>query len=104
MVLRKQFEPVTVALESGLQLQFRRYLFEAMGRPTHVFFAVVEDQLNFASADFLRATHASRWRAALAGSRNLGQRSFEAVISGVDSPDEALRAFQQQLPHLIQVH
>jgi exosortase len=103
LALRKQLEPAKLQVQPGLTLAFRRYLFDAGGRPLHVFFAAVEDLDATGGDAFLRMTHLERVQAALAGSRNFGQRNFEVAISGIATPEEALRVFAARLPQLVQV-
>ena len=46
-------------------------------------------------------THLSRWRAALAGSRNHGQNNFEVALAGVENADDALSLVRSRLPELV---
>jgi exosortase len=96
--LQSELAPATAQVRPDLALPFRRYIFQQGGRTMHVFFAVVEDQANGNSPGMFRMTHLDRLRAALAGSRNFGERSVEVAVTGFSSPDEAWAAFQAQLP------
>jgi hypothetical protein len=49
----------------------------------------------------LRMTHWDRVKAALAGSRNYGQRSLEIAISGIQDPSAAQAALERKLPGLV---
>jgi hypothetical protein len=99
--LESELEPALAEVRPGFKLPFRRYTFNAGGRTMYVFFAVVEDQVNGAVPGLFRMSSLDRIRAALAGSRNFGERSLEIAVSGFDSPDQAWSAFQSQLPQWI---
>ncbi|MBI3849433.1 MAG: hypothetical protein HY298_03950 [Verrucomicrobia bacterium] len=103
LVMRRELAPVVVPVQPGFNIAFRRYLFEANGKPLHVFFSGTEDVEVAGVSGFLRMTHRERLQAALAGSRNFGQRNFEVAISGFDDPGRALRLFEEKLPGLVQV-
>jgi exosortase len=101
--LRTELAPVVVQARPDFSLVFRRYVFDAEGRTLHVFFSATEDLAGAGTPSFLRMTHLERVRAALAGSRNFGQRNVEVAISGFESPADALRVFEERLPGLLEV-
>jgi hypothetical protein len=90
-------------VQPGFSIAFRRFIFDAGGKPLHVFFSGTEDVQVAGTSGFLRMTPRERLQAALAGSRNFGQRNFEVAISGFDDPVQALRVFEEKLPGLVQV-
>jgi hypothetical protein len=85
----------------GLQLPFRSYVVAQGGAPVHVFYCLWEDRAPGAtfSPDIL--SFHSRLRATLEGRRNLGQRSLEVVIWGLDNPAQAETALRRQLEKLL---
>jgi hypothetical protein len=99
--LNSELAPDTAVAGDGLTLPFRRYTFEENGKTLYVFFAVVEDQLNASVPGLFRASPWDRVRAAVAGSRNFGERSVEVAVTGFNSADEAWQAFQKELPRWI---
>jgi hypothetical protein len=100
--LQSELDSGTVPVGRGLNLPFRRYIFQRDGKMLYVFFAVVEDQLNGSAPGFLRTRQSDRIRAAISGSRNFGERSVEVAVAGYNSADEAWQAFQTALPKWIQ--
>jgi len=96
--LNSELAPETAVASEGLTLPFRRYTFEQNGKTLYVFFAVEEDHLNGSIPGVFRANPWDRIRAAVAGSRNFGERSMEVAVTGFNSADEAWRAFQKELP------
>jgi exosortase len=99
---------VTVAA-NGLQIPFRHSTFESGDHLLHVFYSLGSDYrapgekpaLDIATEASALEAMASRFRAILAGKRNLGQQALEITIQGPDSSDEALALLQKQLPILL---
>ena len=96
--LDSELDPAIAEAGDGFTLPFRRYIFEQNGKTLYVFFAVVEDQLNASVPGVFRAGTSDRIRAAVAGSRNFGERSVEVAVTGFTSADDAWQSFQKKLP------
>lgn len=96
--LRSELAARTVPVGQGLNLPFRRFMFEQDGQTLYVFFAVVEDRLDAGAPGVPGFSHWDRIRAAVDGSRNFGERSVEVAATGFNSSDEAWQAFQTALP------
>ena len=67
----------------------------------HVFYAIYEDPGGSAVLANRRKDTASRIAAALAGSRNDGQRFLEMVAAGPENPEQAQSALRAELEKLI---
>jgi exosortase len=100
MTLKSYLGVITVPV-GGMSLAFQQYLFTAEGRPLHVFYGLYEDPAGSAVLANRRKDSASRVAAALAGSRNYGQRFLEIAISGPEQPLDARAALTRSLPALI---
>jgi exosortase/archaeosortase family protein len=83
------------------QFAFRQYVFLAGEHPLHVFYAIYEDPGGSAVLANRRKDTASRIAAALAGSRNDGQRFLEMVAAGPENPEQAQSALRAELEKLI---
>jgi hypothetical protein len=68
----------------AVDLAFQQYEFTMEGRPIHVFHGIYEDATGGTILASRRQNAAARMAAALAGSRNYGQRFLELVVSGYD--------------------
>lgn len=100
MVLREDFGIRTVAL-GGLKFYFHRYRFEDRSRSLYVFYSASEDGALDDSPTNLREDTRARLAAALAGTRGLGQRMLEFVISGAADQAQAEKALESELSNLI---
>ena len=98
MKMRLELEPVGMDTGCGFPLNFRRYVFVSEGTMLYVFFSVAENMQAGNSPGFLRMTHWDRVKAAVAGSRNYGQRSLEVAIAGVADQAAAEAALRRELP------
>jgi exosortase len=87
----------------GMSLALQQYLFLADGRPVNVFYGLYEDPSGSDMLANRRKDAASRWDAALAGSRNYGQRFLEIAITGPDRTEDATAALKRSLPRIIAV-
>jgi exosortase/archaeosortase family protein len=85
------------------QMAIQHYVFEVDGKPLHVFYGIYEDQTGSAVLANRRLGTASRIAAALAGSRNYGQRFLEIAVSGYDRPEDARAALTRELATLIKI-
>ena len=81
---------------------FRRYRFEDHGVPLYVFYFASEDGSLRQSPTNLRENTAARLAAAWAGTRGLGQRMLEFIISGASNEPQAEELLKRELPRLIQ--
>jgi exosortase len=85
------------------RMAIQHYVFEVDGKPLHVFYGIYEDQTGSAVLANRRLGTASRIAAALAGSRNYGQRFLEIAVSGYDRPEDARAALTRELATLIKI-
>jgi hypothetical protein len=69
----------------------------------HVFYGIYEDAAGSAELANRRKNSASRIAAALAGSRNYGQRFLEIAVSGPERAADARAALCRALPTLIKI-
>jgi len=93
---------ITTLRFGDFDLALRQYVFEVEGKPLHVFYGIYEDQTGGELAN-RRRTPASRVQAALAGSRNYGQRFLELAVFGYEKPEDARAALARELGSLIKV-
>jgi exosortase/archaeosortase family protein len=84
-----------------LALALQHYEFTAEGRSIHVFYAIYEDATGGAVLANRRQDSATRVAAAVAGSRNYGQRFLEIAVSGYDDRDGARAGVAEQLAKII---
>ena len=80
-----------------LRLPFRKYTYDSGGNLVHVFFCQWEDGTERQSGMWA-SMKTDRIRAALTGRRHLGQQSWEFVLSGYPSLEQAAAALQERLP------
>jgi exosortase/archaeosortase family protein len=94
--------PITVG---SLVLPFRRYEFDENGRTIQVFHCLWEDHApsQYFEHDAKSGMMALRINAVLEGRRNLGQRSIEIMVSGIEDAKTAQAAVASQLSQLIHV-
>jgi exosortase len=88
---------------NGLRMALQHYIFGSPGRPVHVFYAIYEDPTGTESLANRRRDPASRLSAALAGSRNYGQRFLELAVWGLTSEQQAEAKVQRQLTQIVKV-
>lgn len=88
---------------AGMELAMQQFVFDAEGRPVNVFYGIYEDPSGSTRLANRRQDSRSRVEAALAGSRNYGQRFFEVAASGYESPEDAKAALANELEKLIKV-
>ncbi len=103
MKLVTELESFQARPNPQLPLLFRHYRFEVEGEQLSVFLSVSED-MKEDPRGFFRTTHAGRFWAALAGSRNRGQRSLEVAVWGQPDAASAQVAFEKLLPQIIAVN
>ncbi len=84
-----------------LPVTIQQHLFLADGKPVYVFYGIYEDATGTETLANRRQNTRSRLAAALAGSRNYGQRFLELAVWGYDRQEDSLAAFQQQLSKII---
>ena len=102
MTLISSLGVITVPI-AGMELAMQQYVFRAEGRLLHVFYGIYEDPSESAKLANPRQDSSSRVAAALAGSRNYGQRFFEVAVSGYARPEDARAALIQELGKVIKV-
>lgn len=85
-----------------MKFPFHRYQFEDRGAVYYVFYSVWEDGIREQSAANMRENNRARLAAAWAGTRGLGQRILEVVVSGMQNEPQAEAALENQLQGLIQ--
>jgi exosortase/archaeosortase family protein len=88
---------------AGMDLAMQQYVFNAEGTPLHVFYGIYEDPSGSSKLANRRKDIRSRVAAALAGSRNYGQRFLEVAVVGYERPEEAKAALGRELEKLIEV-
>jgi hypothetical protein len=101
MKMIREIDPIMLDTKRGFSLNFRRFIFDSNDRKIEVFFSVEEALDANGSLGFLRRTHWARFQAALAGSRNYGQRTLEIAISGLQNDSDATSRLASELPDLI---
>jgi len=86
-----------VNVRAGLvPLDFRSFEFEQNGQPLFVFVSIQDDKrVVSGSADAGEWNLRGRWRAALDGKRNLGQRLLEVAVLGLDDFSQASEALSK---------
>jgi exosortase/archaeosortase family protein len=94
-------ELVTVDV-GEFSLPFRKYTFQAEGRALHVFFCQWEDGAEQQSG-MQASKQGDRLQSVLSGRRLVGQQTFELILTGFDSLEEAEQAVRQHLPRLVSV-
>ena len=102
MTLESCLGVITVPI-AGMDLAMQQYLFNAEGRPLHIFYGIYEDPTGSAVLANRRQNTASRVEAALAGSRNYGQRYLELAVAGYEKPEDARAALTRELQSLIRI-
>jgi hypothetical protein len=102
MGLKSYLGIITVPV-NGLQLALQQYVFSAEGRTLNVFYGIYEDATGPAELANRRKDCASRIAAALAGSRNFGQRFLEIAVAGYERPEDARAALTRELAKVVEV-
>jgi exosortase len=102
MTMKADLGVITVSVED-LRIAFRQYLFLADGQPLHVFYGIYEDASGSEILANRRKDTASRIAAALAGSRNSGQRFLEIAVVGPENSEQAKAALSDELKKLVTV-
>lgn len=102
MSLKSDLGIITVPI-GGIELAMQHYMFSTEGRLLHVFYGIYEDPTGSAKLANRRKDFGGRVAAALAGSRNYGQRFLEIAVTGYDRPEAAKAALVQELGKLIRV-
>jgi len=100
MTLHAYLGVVTVPV-AGMELAMQQYVFDAEGRTLHVFYGIYEDPTGSGVLANRRKDCASRVAAALAGSRNYGQRFLEVAVVGCERPEDAQALLARELTTLI---
>ncbi len=83
------------------RLAFQQFAFTSDGQLIHVFYGIYEDPSGPSELANRRRDTRNRIAAALAGSRNYGQRFLEIAVWGYDLPEDARAALQTELAKLI---
>jgi hypothetical protein len=102
MKLQAYLGIITVPL-AGMELAMQQFVFNAEGTSLHVFYGIYEDPTGGTQLANRRRDSASRVAAALAGSRNYGQRFLEVAVVGFARPEDARAALTRELEKLIKV-
>ena len=88
----------------GFLLPFRTYVVQERARVGHVFYCLWQDNMDvqqIESDEIL--SWGSRLGNVLAGKRNLGQRSLELVVWGLQDAQQADEVFERQLEQILRV-
>jgi exosortase/archaeosortase family protein len=102
MSIRSSLGIISVPV-AGMELAMQQYVFNSEGRPLHVFYGIYEDPSGSSKQANRRTDCASRVAAALAGSRNYGQRYLELAVFGYERPEDARAAVARELETLIKI-
>ena len=102
MKLQDYLGIITVPV-AGMELAMQQYVFTSEGSRIHVFYGIYEDPTGSAVLANRRQNTADRIKAALAGSRNYGQRYLEVAVGGYERPEDARAALTRELGKLIRV-
>jgi exosortase len=86
----------------GLDLPFRRYIYEAQGQRLYVFFCQWEDGAE-KQAGMAASKGADRLLSVLKGRRWLGQQTLEFVVLGCESLEKAEERLRNELPEIIAI-
>jgi exosortase len=86
----------------GLDLPFRKYVYEGQGQRLEVFFCQWEDGAE-KQPGMGASKQADRLRAVLKGRRWLGQQTLEFILKGYANLEQAERQLRRELPDLIAV-
>ncbi len=100
MKLQAYLGIITVPL-TGMELAMQHYVFNTEGTPLHVFYGIYEDPTGSTLLSNRRQNARSRVAAALAGSRNYGQRFLEVAVFGCEKPEDARARLARELGKLI---
>ena len=100
MKLQAYLGIITVPL-AGMELAMQHYVFNTEGTPLHVFYGIYEDPTGSTQLANRRQDARSRIAAALAGSRNYGQRFLEVAVFGCEKPEDARARLVRELGRLI---
>ncbi len=103
MTFNSDLGVITVPV-NGIDLAFRQFQFTADGQPLHVFYGLYEDTTGPSILANRRKDTANRLSAALAGSRNFGQRFLEIAISGPERSADAKSALARSLAEVVAVN
>jgi exosortase len=97
-----QSEPRSIEVK-GLSLPFRCYEVETDLGPLRVYYFLREDHAPSLGPDLATTllTYQNRFEAVLAGRRNLGQRSLELAVLGIDDAVQADQVMARQLENLL---
>ena len=87
----------------GLELPFLSYRVEDPGYKVFVFYCLWEDRAQSQFFETTMLTYGNRLGPVFAGRRNVGERSIEIVIAGIDDAQAARTAVIRQLEKLIKV-
>jgi exosortase/archaeosortase family protein len=102
MSLRSYLGIITVPV-AGMELAMQQYVFGAEGKSIHVFYGIYEDPAGSTVLANRRQNTVSRIKAALAGSRNYGQRFLEVAVFGYERSEDARAALVRELEKVIKV-
>jgi len=86
----------------GLDLPFRKYVYEGQGQRLHVFFCQWEDGAE-KQTGMAASKQADRVQSVLKGRRWLGQQTLEFILMGYRDLEHAERELRKELPALIAV-
>ena len=89
---------------AGMELAMQHYVFMAERKSLQVFHGIYEDPTGSSILANRRKNFRSRVAAALAGSRNYGQRSLEVAVFGYERPEEARAALARELESLMRMN
>lgn len=96
-------EPPPVRLTvNGIDLPFRRYIFEVNGNTAYVFLALWDERSPAGRQELpLAYDRTSRLKSMLQGKRHQGLKKLEISLIGPSTPEEAVRVLQERLQTLI---
>jgi exosortase/archaeosortase family protein len=102
MKLQADLGIITVPV-AGMEIAMQQYIFSAEGKSFHVFYGIYEDPAGSTVLADRRQNTVGRIKAALAGSRNYGQRWLEVAVVGYERSEDARAALTRELEKVIKV-
>jgi len=85
----------------GITIAYNLYKIRAGADEFYLMYVVNDDRISGQEITVERATPANRWKAVMAGRRNMGQRSMQLALVGEPDAAVAEKAMLEKLPQLV---